>query len=718
MAVLMGMVCACACAPTTICSKMDYRDYEDRRPPLLVTSADGDPQYYANSLEGQSFGPVMPEPWRYMPPKVNRSPTQDFGTQENHAPSSHVFPYRPGSTSRQSLHVVTNASPINNNDTWPRRSPGMNLVQSPSSYLPPSPNAPGVPSVPRHKVVEITFNGESYVRLDLTRHTDASAIRRDMISRIPSSAATPSNFDIFRIHPPGSNGALNDWQLMLDVEHFGDDYGTLKFLVQATDVYSNSRLQNYATTPSSLKPPDPTPFPFPTPAPFSRSSTINSDGRYSPYASTPDTRRYTYSPSQPLDRYPARTPSNRVSMPIPMPAPAPTPIQPPRFPTPSPSTYHASSSSFPTPITENSPGHLFVGRPVSMPVSPLESQHLPGNMEGYSRYAPAGYGRENRDGGIINGRDGENWHGAGRASARPQSVVINGTMTTDEVLSHLYERGCRNVTDQLDESRIGRDPVARGGGGDVYSGELRTGEQVALKCVRLAIGTDDQNKLKTTAHELYVWSKCNHPNVLELIGITHYRGQIAMVSPWMENGDLRAFLRLYPDADRRDLCMQITDGVAYLHSQTIVHGDIKGANILISQDGVAKITDFGTSALKEYTLQFAATKSKPGLSVRWAAPEVLEEKSENSYQADVYALGMTILEAITGKVPYAHITRDCAVMRHVIDGVLPIRPEAHILGDDCYGDALWSLLNRCWAYDSRNRPTATEIQYQMKFIPF
>ncbi|CAE6486712.1 unnamed protein product, partial [Rhizoctonia solani] len=198
-------------------------------------------------------------------------------------------------------------------------------------------------------------------------------------------------------------------------------------------------------------------------------------------------------------------------------------------------------------------------------------------------------------------------------------------LTIEEVLSHLYEWGCKNVTTELDESRISKDPVARGGGGDVYLGELYNGARVALKCARLAIGNNDRSKLKKTAHELYVWSKCKHPNVLELIGVTHHRDQVAMVSPWMDNGDLRAFLRLYPNVDRHDLCVQIADGVAYLHAEKIVHGDIKGANVLISQDGEAKITDFGTSALKEYTLEFATTRSRPGLSIRWAAPEVLDE---------------------------------------------------------------------------------------------
>ncbi|KAG8733930.1 hypothetical protein FRC11_014874 [Ceratobasidium sp. 423] len=456
-------------------------------------------------------------------------PTQDVRAREGHIPSSNLLPPRhdPGPTLRQSLHVETGIPPGGSAGTWAQRGSGVALVQSPSSYLLPSPTDHGVPSIPRHKVVEITFDGANYARVDLTRHSDPGAVRRDIISRLPSTTSSFSSFDIFRTDPPGSVAALNDGELMLDIEHFGDDRGTLKFLVRTVDGYSDSHLPTYARAaiaPPLLNPPTPIHFPSPHLIPSSRSSIADSGGWY--------------------------------------------------------------GSDAPTPSTS---GH-----------------------------------------------------------------------TTDEVLSHLYERGCKNVANELDESSTSRNPVARGGGGDVYSGEFHTGKRVALKCVRLAIGNEDRNKLKKTAHELYVWSKCNHPNVLELIGVTHHRDQVAMVSPWMDNGDLLTFLRQHPGADRHDLCVQIAEGTAYLHSQAIVHGDIKGANVLISQDLIAKITDFGTSALKNYTLEFAATKSKPGLSIRWAAPEILEDKSDNSYEADVYSLAMTILEAITGDIPYAYVTKDCA----------------------------------------------------------
>ncbi|CAE7128010.1 unnamed protein product, partial [Rhizoctonia solani] len=576
MAVLMSRYVARV--PTTTCSKMAYPNYRPDLPAFVTTAAD-ERQHYANTPVYQNPRLLAPEPWvPTIPGVTDGPPTHHVGIREGYLPSNDVYPPRhsPSPMPRRNLQITTDS----NAGVWSRRNSEVNLVQSPSTYSPLSPSFQGVPSLPRRKIVDITLDGINYTRVDITRHVDARAIRRDMCAVYRLSPASYSNLDIFRTHPPGWDRALDDGELMLDIEHFGDDQGTLKFLLQTASRYSDSYLPTCART---------TPTPSPHSTNFSAPSFATSP-RYpvewhGPEASTSGTRGYTRSSTQ----TPNSRPANRLSMPMPIPSPAPMwqPTEPetPEFPTPTHSTGYTSPARF-APFT-NATGH-----------------------------------------------DGQYHRRDSTTDSRPGSVVIDAAMTTEEVLSHLYQRGCRNVSRELDESRTSTNPVARGGGGDVYSGELYTGERVALKCVRLAIGNEDRSKLKKTAHELYVWSKCKHPNVLELLGVTHHRDQVAMVSPWMENGDLRAFLRLYPETNRQELvrvfmmprsnlmmleqCVQMADGVAYLHGQNIVHGDIKGANVLISQSGEAKITDFGTSALKEYTLEFAQTGSRPGLSIRWA----------------------------------------------------------------------------------------------------
>ncbi|CAE6471531.1 unnamed protein product, partial [Rhizoctonia solani] len=220
--------------------------------------------------------------------------------------------------------------------------------------------------------------------------------------------------------------------------------------------------------------------------------------------------------------------------------------------------------------------------------------------------------------------------------------MITGAMSATEILQSLASHDCRDISEDLDISNVTDYPVSSGGFGDVYCATLHNGDRVGLKCIRVLVGPTAEGKkfLKHAAHELYVWSKCRHPNILELSGVMIFRGRIAMVSPWAENGHLRWFLAQGIQVDRCALCVQIIDGVDYLHAQGIVHGDLKPENILISEDHAPKLTDFGNAALAEYTLHFTNTSAAQSISARWTAPEILKQESKTTQAGDIFALGM------------------------------------------------------------------------------
>ncbi|KAG8782371.1 hypothetical protein FRC12_020904 [Ceratobasidium sp. 428] len=182
-----------------------------------------------------------------------------------------------------------------------------------------------------------------------------------------------------------------------------------------------------------------------------------------------------------------------------------------------------------------------------------------------------------------------------------------------------------------------------------------------------------------------------------------------MVSPWAENGSLPSYLEKYPDTDR---CNMICNGVAYLHQNGVIHGDLKGNNVLVSDQGVPVITDFGNAVLEQGTMQFTETVKQGGFTPRWTAPEILEDKVKQSREADVYALGMTILvsEITTGKVPYYYIRNVVALIKAVaIKNETPKRPEESIPSNSLHGDALWLLLMSCWEQEPDKRPEADEV---------
>ncbi|KAG8766403.1 hypothetical protein FRC12_006907 [Ceratobasidium sp. 428] len=116
-----------------------------------------------------------------------------------------------------------------------------------------------------------------------------------------------------------------------------------------------------------------------------------------------------------------------------------------------------------------------------------------------------------------------------------------------------------------------------------------------------------------------------------------------MISPWIEPGNFYKFIALFPEADRTDLCLQVTNGLSYLHEKGVVFGDLKAQNVLIDYEGTVKITDFGLSVLRDSSVLFSSTGNPGGGTARWMAPELFEESSVRSNEADVYALAMTFI---------------------------------------------------------------------------
>ncbi|KAF8600424.1 kinase-like protein [Ceratobasidium sp. AG-I] len=291
-------------------------------------------------------------------------------------------------------------------------------------------------------------------------------------------------------------------------------------------------------------------------------------------------------------------------------------------------------------------------------------------------------------------------------------------MSAQEIIAILGRHGCLDVTGDIDLAQCSSRPVAGGGFGDIYRGSLKGGSQVAMKCPRLYLTANDDNRnvLKAAAREIYTWSKCKHAHVLELIGLASFRGHVAMVSSWMAHKSLSNYLTQQPDVDRCELCTQITSGLAYLHGINVVHGDVKGANVVVSANGVAKLTDFGNTILKTYTLRFTGTNDACSFSLRWTAPEILGGTTAHTRQSDVYALGMTILEVISGEAPFQGKPDPVVYGAVLFRKEIPDRPEGAIPVWSRSGDFLWQLLTLCWAYNPKTRPGALHVLNQLKNV--
>ncbi|KZT30247.1 kinase-like protein [Neolentinus lepideus HHB14362 ss-1] len=246
------------------------------------------------------------------------------------------------------------------------------------------------------------------------------------------------------------------------------------------------------------------------------------------------------------------------------------------------------------------------------------------------------------------------------------------------------------------------------------------GKEVAVKVLR---GGSLRNEvfMKNLQNDIYELCRSlkalHHPYVQEILGLTFDFGYMpGIVMPWYSKGNIIQFLSAESEKggeEKLRLMCQVAEAVEYIHTREtpIVHGDIRGANILIDADNTPKLCDIGLTFI---TNSSEFTTAKTAGNCRWASPEVLNPESDEDLaddvpspytkESDIYALGMTIHEVFTGLIPFHSRRNDVSVIFAVIKGERPEIPDSmkEIPG-------LADLVERCWKADAKERPTAGEV---------
>ncbi|KAJ8077777.1 hypothetical protein PM082_002210 [Marasmius tenuissimus] len=256
--------------------------------------------------------------------------------------------------------------------------------------------------------------------------------------------------------------------------------------------------------------------------------------------------------------------------------------------------------------------------------------------------------------------------------------------------------------------------VGGGGFGDVWKGKI--GEDiVCLKVVKGYFGDDLEKLTKDYMREAIVWKHLSHPNLLPFLGMYYLdenREDLCLVSPWMDKGDLHRYLKETPreDVDHLSMAYDVAAGLSYLHSQNVVHGDLKGVNVLVKADGSACIGDFGLSRIAEnHTTQHSASTTRPKGTMRWLSPELLDPESTcttTSMSSDIYAYGCVCYEIFAGNVPFHELKNDGAVIIAVI--VRKRHPDRPADISELT-DSMWELIVSCWQHDQHLRPSPADI---------
>ncbi|KAG2073653.1 kinase-like protein [Suillus decipiens] len=263
-------------------------------------------------------------------------------------------------------------------------------------------------------------------------------------------------------------------------------------------------------------------------------------------------------------------------------------------------------------------------------------------------------------------------------------------------------------------------PVARGGFGEIWKCTYDIDHKPIKVAVKsLQVYADDQlgpakaKKIRRIERELSICANLEHPNILPVFGYTYGFGPfLAIVSPWAENGNLTVYLERESAAltlvRRFQLLRDIIDGLQYLHTNSVIHGDFTGPNVLIHGDGTACVADFGLSLMYSEVIspsQASWTSTLKG-NVRWMAPELLMLEREDgsptrpSEQSDIFSFGGIMLQVLTNKIPYYYLVNDAAIVLCIAKSEKPSRARYPELSE-----SYWTFIEQCWSTDPRDRPS-------------
>ncbi len=194
--------------------------------------------------------------------------------------------------------------------------------------------------------------------------------------------------------------------------------------------------------------------------------------------------------------------------------------------------------------------------------------------------------------------------------------------------------------------------LGEGGMANVYLGEdTILNRKVAIKVLRGDLANDEKF-LRRFQREALSASSLSHPNIVEMYDVGEDDGNFYIVMEYIEGRNLKQLLKRRNSLtlnEVMDIMLQLTDGIAHAHDSYIIHRDIKPQNILILDNGLVKITDFGISTALNST-QLTQTNSVMG-SVHYLPPEQATGKAA-SIKSDIYSMGILMYELLTGKLPF------------------------------------------------------------------
>ena len=278
----------------------------------------------------------------------------------------------------------------------------------------------------------------------------------------------------------------------------------------------------------------------------------------------------------------------------------------------------------------------------------------------------------------------------------PQAQKERGQLTSEEKLDY---RELKFV-----------EHLGSGEFGQVFRGFYKD-QEVAVKQLYWDNTVLPQVIIQDLTREIESFRHLRHKRLVNFVGACLEIPNLCIVTEYAPGGSLHHLLHVrklcLPLLHCTNMCLQLAEGVVYLHSQNpiVVHRDLKSLNVVLDLSLNIKLCDFGLTESMERT---HITKKNNGGSPRYMAPELFDSKSKITEKVDIWSMGCIFTEINGGPLPYegintlAELTREMLVNRRT-----PSIPSS-------IPEPLEAVISTCYRFDSRLRPSARQVYEQLR----
>lgn len=248
--------------------------------------------------------------------------------------------------------------------------------------------------------------------------------------------------------------------------------------------------------------------------------------------------------------------------------------------------------------------------------------------------------------------------------------------------------------------------LGRGNFSEVWlARDTKTDIAVALKIYAPATGLDD-NGLNVFAREFALVVNANHKNLLKPLYYDNFERKPYLVLPYCKDGSIMRNVGKFTEEEAWRLIRDVASGLSWLHNMNppVIHQDIKPDNVMIGENGDFMITDFGVSTHLKSTLRksMSAAFSSAG-TIAYMAPERFGKDNTPIMANDIYSLGATVFEMLTGDTPFGN---DGGLVQKKGADVPELKGE--------YSSQLKKVISKCLRTNAWERPTAEQLEKYAK----